>query len=344
MTTPGKFPLCLAISGAVLLYLAGDLFLFHGPLRHMLDSHGADETEIVARVASQPITRGQLERAAREQLWLDGKNLESLTPENRKIARFAALDELIDHELLRIKTHEHAPELKVSEEEITSRFNEFSARFESPEEMESAMKSQGIGSKKDLRHRLAAQIQQEKYVESMIGPISKVSDEEARQWFTENQKGLAIPERIQACHVFIATLEHPQEEAKAKLETALADLTNKKKDFATLAKELSEDPATKDSGGALGWMTRNRLPADFANPVFALPLNQPSLVRTKIGWHLVEVTSRKPAESRTYEDAKAEVISALEAVKRQQTITQYRSNLRRFETEKIEVFRDKITD
>jgi len=50
------------------------------------------------------------------------------------------------------------------------------------------------------------------------------------------------------------------------------------------------------------------------------------------------------SESRTYEDAKTEVISALEAVKRQQTIAQYRSNLRRFETEKIEVFRDKITD
>ncbi len=344
MTTPGKFPLCLAISGAVLLYLAADLFLFRGPLRRLIDSHGADETEIVARVANHPITRSQLERALREQLWLDGKTLESLTPENRKIARFAALDELIDHELLRIKTREHTPELKVSDEKITSRFNEFSKRFESPEEMENAMKSQGIASKNDLRDRLAAHIQQEKYVESMIGPISKVTDEEARQWFTENQKSLSIPERIQARHVFIATLDHPPEEAKAKLEKALADLTNKKKDFATLAKELSEDPATQESGGALGWMTRNRLPVDFATPVFALPLNHPSLVRTKIGWHLVEVTSRKPAEYRTYEDAKAEVISALEAIKRYQTIAQYRSNLRRFEIEKIEVFRDKITD
>jgi len=344
MSPPGKFPLCLAISGAVMLYLAADLFLFKGPLLRVITRNAAEETEIVARVHNHPITRSQLERAVREQLWLEGKTLESLTPENRKTARLAALDELIDRELLRIKAKTDAPELKVSEDEITTRFNEFSTRFESPEAMESAMKSQGIASKQDLRDRLATHLQQEKYVESVIGPVSKVTDEEARRWFAENQKSLAIPERIQARHVFIPTLDHPSAEAKAKLEVALAELTHKRKNFATLAKELSEDPATKDNGGALGWMTRNRLPADFANPVFALPLNQPSLVRTKIGWHLVEVTSRKPAESRTYEDAKTEVISALEAVKRQQTIAQYRSNLRRFETEKIEVFRDKITD
>jgi parvulin-like peptidyl-prolyl isomerase len=342
MTRSGIF--AMSFVGMVLgIYFVSDVCT-HGPVYRWVVSDSVSDTgDTVARVHGRPITRSQLERAVRERLWLDGKTLESLTPENRKIARLAALDELIDHELLRINVKANAAELKIADEEITSRLNSFSARFESPEDMESAMKSQGIASRQELRDRLAARIQQEKYVESKIGPVSKVTDDEARQWFGENQSNLAIPERIEARHVFIATLEHPPEEAKAKLEAALADLSGKRKDFATLAKELSEDAANKDSGGALGWMSRNRLPADFAAPVFALPLNHPSLVRTKLGWHLVEVTSRKPAESRTYEDAKVEVFSALQAVKRLQSVASYRSDLRRSETEQIKVFRERIS-
>ena len=66
MTTPGKFPLCLAISGAVLLYLAADLFLFRGPLRRLIDSHGADETEIVARVEQLFAYADQIEQRVKD--------------------------------------------------------------------------------------------------------------------------------------------------------------------------------------------------------------------------------------------------------------------------------------
>jgi parvulin-like peptidyl-prolyl isomerase len=210
--------------------------------------------------------------------------------------------------------------------------------------MESAMKSQGIASERELRRRLAARIRQEKYVELKIGPAVKVDDAEARKWFDENRAGLALPERVEARHVFLPALDHPPQEAKAKLEAALADLTSGKMDFATLAAQLSEDPATKDKGGALGWMTRERLPADFAAAVFALPSNKPALVRTRLGWHLVEVTGRKPAGPRAFDDAREEVIAALQAVKRRQAAADFRKALRRTEAAGIEVFHDMLDE
>ena len=127
------------------------------------------------------------------------------------------------------------------------------------------MKSQGIASESDLRDRLAARIQQEKYVELKTGPLAVVTGDEARAWFEQNRDKLALPERVRARHVFLATLERPEQEAKALLETALADLTAGTADFATLASRLSEDPASKTRGGDLGWMSRARLPADFAD-------------------------------------------------------------------------------
>lgn len=349
MIRPGKFLLYPAACVLVLLYLASDLFIFKGPLRRMIDhaaqcgeggAAAAKAGDVVARVFDHQITRSQLERAVRERLWLEGKTPEALSPGNRKIVRCTVLNELIDHELLRIKVKAHASELTVSDEEINERLNGFSSRFESPETMEKAMKSQGVGTLRDLRDRLTARIQQEKYVESQIGSIARVTEEEAKKWYDENQKHLAIPERVEVRHIFIATLDRPAEEAKAALDAALADLTSKKKDFATLARELSEDSANNEAGGALGWMTRDRLPADFGTPVFSLPLKQPALVRTKLGWHLVEVTARKATEVRTYEDAKAEVISALEGIKRRQVCSNYRDHLRLSEQDEIEVFSD----
>lgn len=348
-----KFTLRLALYGTVLGYLAGDLFVFHGPLSRKMERADpgsaaaiaeAKANGVVARVFNLQITRSQLERAVRERLWLEGKSIDSLTPENRKIVRYAALDELIDHEILRIKAKANAPDLKVSEEEIDEREQRFLARFESKDAMLSAMKSQGIATEQDLRDLFAARIQQEKYVETKIVPLATIADEELRKWFDENQKSLVNPERIEARHVFIPTLDHPPEEAKAKLEAALAELKSNQKDFGTLAKEVSEDPATRDRGGALGWMSRERLPVDFSAPVFSMQLNEPALVRTRLGWHLVEVTGRKPEEARTFDQARAEILAALESVKRRQAITEYRAALRQFETEKIDVYHDMMAE
>jgi parvulin-like peptidyl-prolyl isomerase len=349
MTPLGKFSLRLAIYGGVLTYLAGDLFFFNGPLRRKMERANPGSVEaradakargVVARVFNHQITRDQLQRAVHERLWLEGKKPEDFTPENLKLIRYAALDELIEHELLRVKAKVNAPQLKVTDEEVNERLRRLLGRFISKGEMEQAMISQGIASERDLRERLAALIQQERYVELKIGPLAQVTEEEARAWFMENQAQLATPERIRARHVFIATLERPENEARSMLHAALADLTAGKTDFASLARKLSDDPATMPQGGDLGWMTHKRLPSDFVAQVFTLPLNKPALIRTRIGWHLVEVTDRKPAEPRTYEDAKSEVFAALEAVKRRQAAAEFRDALRRFEAEKIEVFHD----
>ena len=108
--------------------------------------------------------------------------------------------------------------------------------------------------------------------------------------------------------------------------------------------ELSEDLANKDHGGALGWMTRERLPADFAAAVFSLALNQPRLIRTTLGWHLVEVTARKAAGPRTFEQAKPEILAALEAVKRRQATADFRQTLRKSAASKIEISQDVLAE
>jgi peptidyl-prolyl cis-trans isomerase D len=351
MTPLGRFSLRLAIYGTVVAWLAGDLFVFHGPLSRRIERADPTSAEairiaksqgVVARVFNRQITRDQLARAVHERLWLEGKTPAGLTPENLKLVRYAALDDLLDHELLRVKAKANAPQLKVGDEEVNERLRRLLGRFESKDAMQAAMKSQGIASESDLRDRVAARIQQEKYVELKTGPLVVVTADEARAWFEHNRDKFALPERVRARHVFLATLNRPDEQAKAMLESALADLTAGTADFAALATRLSEDPASKTRGGDLGWMSRARLPADFAGPVFALQAHTPSLLRTRIGWHLVELTDRKPAAARDFEQAEGEVLAALQAVKRRDAVREFRSALRRFEAEKIDVYHDML--
>jgi len=334
---------------AILLYLAGDLFVFTGPLRQWMQRGLPNSPQsiakakaegVVARVANRPILSSQVERAAKERLWLRGLTMDSLTPAQQQDERKAALDDLIDHELLRVATKDAAATLPVSDAELDDAVKRLATRFESPDEMQAHLVAEGIDSDKELRLRLGARIQQQRLIESRIAASISVSEQEARAWFDAHAAELARPERIEARHVFVSTLERDAAEARAILEKALGELTAGQKDFAAIAAELSEDPRSKGDGGKLGWMTHDRLPADFAAPVLSLPANRPSLVRTKLGWHLVEVTGRKPAEPRNFEEAKGDVTAALEATKRRDAVREFRKALRESGRGSIEVLDD----
>lgn len=347
MTSTRKFPLRLALYGVVGAYLVGDVFIFNGPLRHKIDlGNPKSEAAIahaiskgaVARVGGRLISASQLERAVSERLWLEGKKSGDLPAPELEAVRREALEHLIHQELLRFEIETSGAEIAVSDEEIDERLRRLVGRFENKGTFETAMKPQGIPSEKSLRERIASQVRHERFLASKIEPAIRFGEGEAREWFGKNLESLALPERVEARHIFIPTLNHPPDEAKATLQAALESLTQKTKDFPTLAKELSQDPATKDNGGALGWMTRGRLPADFAAPVFSLEVNQPTLVRTHLGWHLVEVTGRKGVGPRNFEQAGPEIMAAMASAKRSQALAGYQASLRATHAADVEVF------
>ena len=347
-----KFSLRFAIYLLLLAYLVGDLFFFQGPLKKRLTARDPNSPQaiaeakaggVVARVFNHQITRSQLDFAIHERLWIEGKTLSDLTPANLKLITYAALGDLIDHELLRVKVKVNTKELPVSDEEINERLTRFIGRFETKGHLEKAMKTIGITSEEALRHRLAARIQQEKYIALRVDPLVAVSEEEIHAFYQANAEALAHPERIRARHIFLSTLDKPSLEVRARIEPAISALNSGKSDFKTLAAELSEDTASSSKGGDLGWMSKARLPTDFSEPAFAMEMGKPQLIETKIGWHILEVTERKPAEPRTLADTRAEITSALTATKRHQAVESFRRALRQFEEAKITIFHDQLT-
>jgi peptidyl-prolyl cis-trans isomerase SurA len=65
-------------------------------------------------------------------------------------------------------------------------------------------------------------------------------------------------------------------------------------EFATIAKNMSDDETTATDGGDLGWISPGDLAPEFEQRLAELPLAQLSEpIKTRYGWHLVEVLDRR---------------------------------------------------
>jgi len=126
-----------------------------------------------------------------------------------------------------------------------------------------------------------------------IASTVKVTDQEIQdEWNRQDHQ-----ETVTASHILFEVPEGatPEEEAeiKAKAESVLKR-AKAGEDFASLAKQYSDDTGSKDEGGNLGAFTRNSVVEEFANAAFSLKVGEISdLVRTQYGYHIIKVTGRE---------------------------------------------------
>lgn len=343
-----SFVIRMTLWSVLILYMVCDFFVFKGPLQNELklmfrtpedQARRAMSQGICAKVWNGPIYRSQVDRRVREKLWRTGRDPEKVSDQEMKLLRWAALDELIDECILRIKVRANRDDFPVSDTEIDTEVAQFEKRFSSAGELDKALEAQGIKNREELRYRLAARIQQEKYLQEKTKDATHVTSEEAKQWYDDHAKELKLPERRYVRHIFLATLDHPSEQAKATLTKHLERLKKGQTNFKKLAADVSEDASTKSKGGDLGWVRKKRLPGDFAAAVFSLSQKSPTLVRTKLGWHIIEVTDIKAPELPTFKSMEKEITTALADSKREGAIKQYRHQIRLLNKDKIDIFK-----
>jgi len=203
MSLPQKLLLRIVIYAAICGYLYGDFFIFKGPLSRMVheDEQSSEKkiaeakaAGVVARAYYQPIYRTQVEERMREYLWRRGQGL----PEaGVKILREAVLAELIDELLIKIQIKvSGANDYPVSEGEIEEAFARFNHRYPNLHERDLAMTAEGwTGGEKELKMRLAARLQREKYLIDQLGPFNaKEAPQSAKEWYQENQDSFQRPD------------------------------------------------------------------------------------------------------------------------------------------------------
>lgn len=93
-------------------------------------------------------------------------------------------------------------------------------------------------------------------------------------------------------------------------------------DFAALARQFSEDPGTRESGGSLGTFGRGSHPAAFDEAAFKLKASAISnVVQTEYGFHVIKVSAHEAMSTQTLADATPAIRRRLQGEREAKNLT-----------------------
>jgi peptidyl-prolyl cis-trans isomerase D len=147
-----------------------------------------------------------------------------------------------------------------------------------------------------------------------------VSDREIERYYQQNSTRYQTEDQVAASHILFKTGPDKDEEAVRKKAEAVLAQAKAGADFAELAREHSEDTSA-ENGGDLGLFGRGQMVPEFETAAFALQEGEVSdLVRSTYGFHIIKLTGRQPAFTRSLDSVKEEIRSTLTQDKARQAM------------------------
>ena len=165
-----------------------------------------------------------------------------------------------------------------------------------------------------LRDDARAQLVSEGIYKDITGNV-KISDAEAQQYYDQNIDRYKVAESRVVRHILVKTKDEA-DQIRSEIENGA--------DFATLAKEKSQDPGSKDQGGKLT-VSKGQTVAPFDKAAFSLDTNQLSgPVKTQYGYHLIQpLTDVKQGRVTPFTEVRAQIKSQLLQQKKGDAVSQW---------------------
>ena len=101
-----------------------------------------------------------------------------------------------------------------------------------------------------------------------------------------------IPDSVKARHILVKLTNNDTAKAKAKIDSLKKIITPK--NFADIAKVISEDPGSAEKGGDLGWFPQGQMVPAFNDSCFNGKKGAMPVVFSKFGFHLIEILDKSP--------------------------------------------------
>jgi len=236
----------------------------------------ASSGDVAATVNGKNIYMGEVDTVLSEQA--KGQQ-NQMSPLELAAARMQILDDLIQTEVLFQRADKE--KLLPSEDEITQTINSQKQQAGMTEEQFQSRLRETGQTEQGLRETVRKQIAVQRLTNKLTSQI-KISDKEVEDYFNNNKARYVASRGVGLSVIIADPADNSQQgiqndaksdsEAKQKIDLIYQRLNNKG-DFATIAREQSEEPNSLLKGGDLGFLTEDQLkqggiPADLLTKFF----------------------------------------------------------------------------
>lgn len=283
---------------------------------------GNTDTAVAATVNGRNIMLSEVERALNQQA--QGQQAQ-MSPLQLAAARLQVLEGLIQEQVLFQRAEKER--LLPTDDEITQGINGIKQQRRLTEEEFQRFLRESGQTEQALRESLRRSLAIQKLQERAFGQIS-ISDREVEEAYNNNREQLVNPRGVALAAIVIdpRTNEGLQDDAKSETEAnqkaqIIYQELRAGRDFATIARQRSEDATSGIRGGEIGFATEEQLrqgsgfPPELVGRFFGAmqPGDITEPVRTSDGrWAIFKLLDRRlENQPRTLENAREEIKEAL---------------------------------
>lgn len=242
------------------------------------------------------------------------------TPEEASTLKLNVLSQLImDQILMERATKDN---LTATDTEVSAKFIDFKKNY-TEEKFDQFLRDQGM-TVDDVKKELIKNATIEKLYNKEITSKISVTEAEISDYFSKNRNSFNLPDRWHVLHILVTPWPDPQinnaksddaktnDEARQKVQNLLRRILGGE-DFATMAKDYSEDSSTAPVGGDLRLLSAEQLDAldpksGFVKAVQSLRPGETlsSVVVTKYGYHIIKLLEKEAGGQHELTDTKVQ--------------------------------------
>jgi peptidyl-prolyl cis-trans isomerase C len=281
----------------------------------------AEIPAVVARVNGEVIERWEFDNAVKR---VEQRAGSSVPPEKRDEVLRGVLDQLVAYHLLAQESR--ARKIAVPDSDVDARLAEIKKSFPTEDAFTQGIAAQGL-TPEHLRAQTRTSLEVSKVIEAEVASKVAVQDAEVSTFYQQNLERFKQGDTVHASHILFGVPQDalaPQKaDAKARAQAALKAIKGGA-DFATIAREQSQDQGSAQNGGDLGFFPKGQMNPQFEDAAFKLKAGAVSpVVETPFGFHVIKVHEKRGPRTAPLPEVAGQIKDFLMQGQREQKLEQF---------------------
>jgi peptidyl-prolyl cis-trans isomerase C len=207
-----------------------------------------------------------------------------------KQLRIEAMDLMVEQEVVAQAAEREG--IEVDAAQVEKQVEELRSVFDRDNQFLMKLEDDGF-TEESFRRHIRRMIAAKMYLDRIRVDASDVSDNELQRFYDDNKDRLTLPAQVRVRHILLKWKPMGTQDDQSAIREEIKPILERARDgedFAMLAREFSEDAATRQNGGDTGLFTYGAMVPPFEAAAFALEPGEISdPVDTVFGVHILKL-------------------------------------------------------